>query len=173
MCVFQLSASFESSIKHFIASVNDFLQHIPEPNLSELITNHTSARRLSDPFVVRGTQLFDAVGPYKQQENACTVLFESLAAACDGPSNLAAFSNVLLAYAPKLADRQIPLTPNIFNETIDAHHKSIGLRCFLANYFKGNANEIGDQQIVVDSTHLIDALYNQSKETRELFVYDT
>lgn len=173
MTIFQLSEPFESSISHFIALVNDFLQHIPEPNLNEIITNHTNVQRLSDPFVVRGTQFFDAVGPYKQQENASTMLFESLAAACDGPENLDAFSNVLLAFAPKLADRQIPITPNIFNETIDAHHKSIGLRCFLGNYFKSNINEVGDQQIIVDSTHLIDALYTQSKEARDLFMYDT
>lgn len=152
--------------------IGNFLQHIPESNLSQIIANHTNAAKLNDPFVVRGTQLFENVQPYANKENASTLLFEDLLTVCDGSEHLDAYLSVLLAYTPKLAARQIPITPIVFNETIDLHHKSIGLRCFLRNYFKGIMNETGDQQIVVESVHLIEELFTQSKENRALFMYD-
>lgn len=153
--------------------VNEFLDNISESRLDEIIAKHTISEKLINPFVMIGAQIFGDVGWNFYEEASDTMLFNLFTANCNEPEKLDEYLTVVLAYALKLPERQIPISTNLLQDAVDSHRKSIGLRCLLVNYFKNIFNEPGDQVIVTECTRLIDDLYNQSKENRALFMYDT
>lgn len=164
--------AFEEFILHFQESIRLFLTHIAADKVEVIVKHWINADRLDDPFAVNSTLLLQEIGPYENQDNALALLHNDLTKVCNGTENLQQYTNVLLTYTPKLALRQLSIRANIFGPSIDAHHRAIGLRCLLKNYFSSDCNELGDQQIVNECMNLIDELYVQSKTNKEFLLYN-
>lgn len=149
------------------------MTHIAEDKVNVIVKHWISSDRLDDPFAVNSTLLLQDIGPFeKREENSFALLHNDLTKVCNGTENMLQYINVLLAYTPKLALRQLSIGSNLFGPSIDPHFRAIGLRCLLKNYFTSDSNESGDQQVVNECLNLIDELYVQSKTNKEFLLYN-
>lgn len=167
-----MSEKLNHSISQFLDLISTFLSHAADDNSNRILEMVADLKRLEDPFFVNSLLLLNGFGPYKEPENSLILLHNDLTKATIGTENLNQYINVLLTFTPRLNSRQISLDTNIFNSSIEAHHRAIGLRCLIKNYFASDSNEIGDQVVINECINLIDELHNQSKTNKEFLLYN-
>lgn len=170
--MFQVSEKLNHNISQFLDLISTFLSHAADDNSNRILELVTDLKRLEDPFFVNSLLLLKGFGPYKESENSLILLHNDLTKAMNGTEHLNQYINVLLTFTPRLKLRQISLESNIFNSSVAAHHRAIGLRCLIKNYFSSDSNEIGDQVVINECINLIDELHNQSKTNKEFLLYN-
>lgn len=130
------------------------------------------ASRFDDPLWASSTFALLQVKRYNDAENGLDQLKTKLEATVDGTKSMQRYINILHAITPQLPVRQLPIDINLFNDSTELHQKAIGLQCLIANYFKSDINEIGDQKIVNESLKLIEQLYARTKNDKEYLLYN-
>lgn len=170
--MFQVSEKLNHNISQFLDLISTFLCHAADDNSKKILELMADLKRLEDPFFVNSLLLLNGFGPYKESENSLILLHNDLTKAINGTENLNQYINVQLTFTPRLKLRQISLETNIFNSSVQAHHRAIGLRCLIKNYFSSDSNEMGDQVVINECINLIDELHNQSKTNKEILLYN-